>query len=482
MEDVLKSALDAARVLGATFAEARLVDERSESYEVKNGKPAAASSSASVGLGVRVIIDGCWGFAAVADVSKKSQAARVAKLAARIARASAIVRAAEPAKLGPGGEPGEGRYSTPVQEDPFAVSVEEKLGLLAAAEKRLRGPELPVTQAFLSIFRKRTHFANTEGVSFDQDIVETGAGIAATAVRGSDFQVRSYPNSFRGNFATAGFEYVRAMDLAGNAERVSAEARQLLDAPQCPAGRRDVVLDGGQLALQVHESIGHPIELDRVFGTEAAYAGTSFLTTEKLGGFKYGSEHVNVVADATEPGGLGTFGFDDEGTPGKRVDVIRNGVFVGYISDRESAARLNLASSGAARADGWGRIPLVRMTNINLLPGEWKFDDLLADTEGGLYLATNRSWSIDDRRLNFQFGTEVAWDISGGKLGRMYKNPTYTGITPEFWGSCDAVCSRDFWKMWGTPNCGKGQPGQTAHVGHGTSPARFRNVQVGVVK
>ena len=482
MDPILISALDAARVLGASFAEARMVEERSESYEVKNGKPAQAASSVSAGLGVRVLVDGCWGFASAADVAKKSAAARVAKLAAKIAKASALVRAAEPVKLGAGGASGDLQYHTAVQEDPFKVSVEEKLGLLAAAEKRLHGPELPVTQAFLTVFRRRTSFANTEGAAFEQEITETGAGIAATAVRGGEFQVRSYPNSFRGNFATAGFEYVRAMDLAGNAERVSAEARQLLDAPQCPPGRRDIVLDGGQLALQVHESIGHPIELDRVFGTEAAYAGTSFLTTEKLGSFRYGSEHVNVVADATEPGGLGTFGFDDEGTPARRVDVIKNGVFVGYLSDRESAARLGLASSGAARADGWSRIPIVRMTNINLLPGAWKFDDLLAATDGGLYLATNRSWSIDDRRLNFQFGTEVAWEIAGGKLGRLYKNPTYTGITPEFWGSCDAVCAREFWKLWGTPNCGKGQPGQTAHVGHGAAPARFRNVQVGVVK
>jgi len=481
MDEVLKSALDAARVLGASFAEARFVDERSEGYEIKNGKPARAAVSASRGLGVRVMLSGCWGFAAAADVARKSQAARLAKLAARIAKASALVRAAEPAGLAPG-RSGPGEYRTPVGEDPFTVSVEEKLGLLAEAEKRLHGPELAVTQAFLSVFRKATRFANTEGAEFEQEITETGAGLAATAVRGGDFQVRSHPNSFRGNFATAGFEYVRALDLAGNAERVAAEARQLLDAPQCPAGTRDIVLDGGQLALQVHESIGHPIELDRVFGTEAAYAGTSFLTTEKLGNFKYGSELVNVVADATAPGGLGTFGFDDEGTPAQRVEVIRNGVFVGYISDRESAARLELPSSGAARADGWSRIPIVRMTNINLLPGTWKFDDLLAATEGGLYLATNRSWSIDDRRLNFQFGTEAAWEIAGGKLGKLYKNPTYTGITPQFWGSCDAICGPEFWKLWGTPNCGKGQPGQSAHVGHGTAPARFRNVQVGVVK
>ena len=482
MESILAGALDAARGLGASFAEARFVEERSESYEIRNGRPARAMNAVSVGLGVRVVVAGCWGFGSAGNIVKRSGAERVARLAVKIAKASARVPAAKPVTLGPGGNPGHGRYRTPVKEDPFAVDVDEKLGLLSAAEKRLQGPELSVAQAFLSVFRRRTVFVNTEGVSFDQEITETGAGIAATAVRGGDIQVRSYPNSFRGNFATAGFEYVRAMDLAGNAERVAAEARQLLDAPPCPAGRRDIILDGGQLALQVHESIGHPIELDRVFGAEAAYAGTSFLTPEKCGSFRYGSPHVNVVADATEPGGPGTFGFDDEGTPGQRVDVIRKGVFVGYISDRQSAARLGLSSSGAARADGWSRIPIVRMTNINLLPGTWKLDDLLADTEGGLFLATNRSWSIDDRRLNFQFGAEAAWEIRGGGLGKMYRNPSYTGITPEFWSSCDAICSREFWKMWGTPNCGKGQPGQTAHVGHGAAPARFRNVLVGVLK
>jgi TldD protein len=482
VESIIAVALDTALGLGASFAEARFVEERSESYEIKNGRPARATNALSAGLGVRVVVGGCWGFASAAGVHKRSGPERVAGLAVKIARASGRVPAAKPVVLGLGGNPGHGRYRTSLKEDPFAVAVDEKLGLLEAAERRLQGPELSVTQAFLSVFGRRTFFSNTEGVSFEQEITECGAGIAATAVRGGDIQVRSYPNSFRGNFATAGFEYVRAMDLAGNAERVAAEARQLLDAPLCPSGRRDIVLDGGQLALQIHESIGHPIELDRVFGTEAAYAGTSFLTPEKRGTFRYGSEHVNVVADATEPGGLGTFGFDDEGTPGRRVDVIRDGAFVGFISDRESAGRLGLPSSGAARADGWSRIPLVRMTNINLLPGAWAFEDLLADTEGGLFLATNRSWSIDDRRLNFQFGAEAAWEISGGGLGKMYRNPSYTGITPEFWASCDAICSRQFWGMWGTPNCGKGQPGQTAHVGHGAAPARFRNVLVGVLK
>ncbi len=481
MQELLKAALDAAAAAGASFAEARFVETQSENYEIRNGKPSRAASSVDRGLGVRVVVDGCWGFAALSDVTRAAAAGKTAKLAAKIAVASGLAPCGEPVKLAPGGK-GHGEYRTPAVEDPFAIPVDEKLELLLAAEKRLQGEELAVTQAFMSLHRKNTWFANSEGTSFDQEITESGAGLAATAVRNGEVQVRSYPNSFRGNFSTAGFEYVRGLNLAENAERVAAEARGLLDAPQLPAGKRDVILEGGQLALQLHESIGHPIELDRVFGTEAAYAGTSFLTTDKLNDFQYGSEHVNVVADATEPGGLGTFGFDDEGTPARRVEVIRDGKFVGYISDRESAARLGQKSSGAARAMSWSRIPIVRMTNINLLPGEWKLEDLLADTDGGLYMATNRSWSIDDRRLNFQFGTEIAWEIAGGKLGKMYKNPTYTGISPEFWNSCDAVCSSDYWQMWGTPNCGKGQPGQSAHVGHGTAPSRFRGVQVGVVK
>jgi TldD protein len=199
-----------------------------------------------------------------------------------------------------------------------------------------------------------------------------------------------------------------------------------------------------------------------------------------IGGFQYGSDKVNVVADATEPRGLGTFGYDDEGVPAQRVPLITNGILTGVMSSRETAGVIGGVSNGAMRADGWSKIPLIRMTNINLLPGDWRLEDLLADSDGGLYLATNRAWSIDDKRINFQFGTEVAYEIEGGKLGRIYKNPSYTGITPEFWRSCDAVCCRDDWTMWGTPNCGKGQPSQTARVGHGTAPARFRNVRVGV--
>jgi TldD protein len=304
-----------------------------------------------------------------------------------------------------------------------------------------------------------------------------------------EVQKRSYPNSFARDQRQEGWEVLLEMDLPGNAPRIGEEAVALLSADPCPSGVTTVILGATQLALQVHESCGHPIELDRVFGTEASYAGTSFLTPEKLDGFRYGSDIVNLTADATIPGGLGTFGWDDEGIPAQSVPIVRAGMFCGYLTSRETAQQLRdiagdgvpQSSGGAMRADGWNRIPLIRMTNVNLEPGEWEFDDLVADTDEGIYMELNKSWSIDDKRLNFQFGTEIAYEIKNGKMGRMLKNATYTGITPQFWASCDAICNANHWRVWGTPNCGKGQPGQVAHTGHGTAPARFRNIRVGLM-
>jgi TldD protein len=253
-----------------------------------------------------------------------------------------------------------------------------------------------------------------------------------------------------------------------------------LRAPYLEPGTRDLIIDGSQVGLQVHESVGHPTELDRVLGDEAAFAGTSFVRLEDVGSLRCGSEHVTVTSDATIPGSLGSFGWDDEGVPAQRDYLVRDGILVGLQSSRESAPAIARTSNGCMRADGWNRIPLVRMTTVSLEPGTWDFDDLVADTDGGVYIETNNSWSIDDKRLNFQFACEIGWEIENGELGRMVKNPNYTGITPQFWGSCDAVCSRDHWRVWGLANCGKGEPMQVAHVAHGAAPARFRNVQVGV--
>jgi TldD protein len=325
-------------------------------------------------------------------------------------------------------------------------------------------------------------FMSTEDAEIHQNITWCGGGLMAVAIRNGEVQRRSYPCSFRGDFSTSGFEFFKSLELIEEAERTSREALQLLDSEKCPSTTKDLIIAGDQLALQIHESCGHPTELDRAMGMEADYAGTSFLTPDKLGAFKYGSETVNIVADATVPKGLGTFGFDDEGTPAKQVDLVRKGIFVGYQSSRETASLLDLeGSSGGMRADSPLTLPLIRMTNINLLPGDWKAEEVIEDTQDGVLMETNRSWSIDDRRVNFQFGTEIGWRIKNGSRESMVRNPTYTGNTPVFWGSCDAVTNDD-WRMWGTPNCGKGVPGQVMYVGHGCGTARFRNVQLGLLK
>jgi TldD protein len=375
------------------------------------------------------------------------------------------------------------RYQTPISIEPFGVTPETKLNLLLKADEIIRrNKNVKISEAFMGSYKTGKTFASTEGSYIEQEIVECGAGISATAIEESEVQVRSYPNSFRGNFATQGYEWIEKLALPDKAEKIAEEASQLLSAKPCPSKTTTLILDSSQLALQIHESIGHPIELDRILGTEASYAGTSFLKPEMVGRFKYGSERVNIFADATCPGGLGTFGYDDEGVKAQRVPILSQGILVNLLTSRETAHHLDKESNGTMRADGWNRIPLIRMTNINLEPGEWTLEQMVADTEEGIFLATNRSWSIDDKRINFQFGTEIGWEIKDGKLGEMVKNPTYTGITPNFWNSCDAIANRDHWEMWGTPNCGKGEPGQIAHVGHGAAPARFRNVQVGVMK
>lgn len=481
MQEPMQRALDSADRRGASYADVRVVGHENEQIATKNGVVETLLTHETRGLGLRVLVDGAWGFAAGRDLNA-DEIERVVEQAVSIAQASAQVRASGPVELGPP-VTSRGTYTTPIEIDPFGVNPTEKVELLLAADRAMdRVDEVSVRQGNLVAIRETTHFANSEGAATEQTIYEVGGGIVATAIGDGEVQRRSYPTSMGRQQLTAGWEDVQAWNLPGNAERIATEAAQLLTADPCPKGiDTTIILSGDQLALQVHESCGHPIELDRVFGTEADLAGTSFLTTEKLGEFQYGSEVVNITADAVRPKGLGTFGWDDEGVPAQSTPIVENGRFVGYLTSRESAAQLGRESNGCMRASNWNRIPLVRMPNVSLEPGGWSLDDLIADTDEGIYMETNRSWSIDDRRYNFQFGTEIGYEIKNGQLGKMLRNPTYTGITPEFWRSCDAVCDDAHWAMWGTPNCGKGQPAQVMHTGHGAAPARFRNVHVGVV-
>jgi len=480
VDEFIAQALNTAAARGAGYADARVVDHAEELLSVRDGQVEAATHTESQGIGVRVLVDGAWGFASTADLTPAG-VDRAAAQAVQIARASATV-AGRRADLGPA-VAHRAVYRTPVERDPFAVPLEEKAALLMEADRAMRAVR-GVTTANGEIVwqRERKWFGNSEGALIEQDLVETGCGIEASAVGHGEVQNRSYPNSFR-HQVSQGYEMVTALDLAAHATRVGEEAVALLTARQCPQDiTTTLILDSSQLALQIHESCGHPIELDRVYGSELDFAGGSFLAIDQLGSLRYGSDLVSIYADATIPGALGTFGYDDEGVPARRAPIVKDGILVGYLTSREYAQRLGIPDMGAARASGWNRIPLVRMTNVSVEPGTWTLDDLIADTDDGVYMETNRSWSIDDQRLNFQFGTEVAYEIKGGKRGGLLKNATYTGITPRFWGSMDAICNRDHYTVWGTPNCGKGRPMQVAHTGHGAAPARFRNVRIGVVR
>jgi TldD protein len=480
MWDISSEALDTAKLRGATYADVRVMHVRQRDLTTKNGQVGTLAQSESIGLGIRVLARGGWGFASTDRLTREgvsacaAQAVAIAKASA-LTKRSEVVMADEKAYID--------SWQSKFRKDPFEIPLETQLALLLAVDaemRRVRGVTL--TETDLQFRKIDSWFASSIGSRIHQRKVISGCGIGATSFQKDEIQKRSYPNSFGGQHLLEGYELVESLDLMQQAPRVAQEAVALHSAAQCPQKMGTLILGGSQLGLQIHESVGHPIELDRVLGQEANFAGTSFLTLDKLDKLRYGSDIVNVVADArVEHGpGLGTFAYDDEGVPAQCTDIIKEGQFRGYLSNRETAHLIGLKrSSGTMRTESWNRLPIIRMTNISLKPGTWDFDDLIADTDDAILMETNRSWSIDDRRYQFQFSTEVAWEIKGGKKGQMLKNPSYSGITTEFWNSCDAICNREAWTLWGTPNCGKGQPMQTMGTGHGASPARFRNVGIG---
>jgi TldD protein len=482
MKELASWALDTATQRGATYADVRVADDRSRALATKNGKIGNASDSRSQGFNIRVIVDGAWGFASSADLGRASVDATAAQAVA-IAKASARVKQKDVQLVPEKAVTAE--WTTPHKVDPFTTSIEQNLALLQKIDSELRSVQgITLAETNLNFRRDEQWFFSSEGANIHQTKVTTGAGYVAYSFAGSEIQKRSYPNSFGGQWQNKGYELIDELKLIENARRIGEEAVALHKADQCPQGVFDIVLESSQLGLQIHESIGHPIELDRVLGMEANFAGTSFLTLEKLRTLKYGSDIVNVVADARQEHGpgLGTFAFDDEGVPAQCTPIISNGLFTGYLSSRDTAPLIGLARSGGTlRAESWNRLPIIRMTNISILPGEkpLTLEQLISSTDHGILYQTNRSWSIDDKRYNFQFGTELGWEIKNGKRTRMLKNPSYSGLTTEFWNSMDAICSRDEWTLWGTPNCGKGQPQQVMGTGHGAAPARFRKVKVG---
>ena len=460
-----------------TFADVRLTSTDSQWIGFETGTlKRFGSITDQIAVGVRVLINGCWGFAGTVDLSYKSIETMIQKAIsnAQIGSSFKTNRVNFP-PLSPTVQ----SYFYKPEEDPFLISDEEKLGYLGEIAKKLTGIEKIVhSYVSTSFYRQYKIYANTEGTFTDTLVYDTLPEMVVTASDGNDVMTRNYPGHMSAR--RGGFEVVRKFDFPANTERIISEAIALLSAPYIEEERADIIIGSGHLALQLHESIGHATEADRIFGMEISYAGKTFVKPEMLGGFKYGSEIVNVYSDSTDPLGLGYHPVDDEGVPGRRVDIIKDGILVNQQTSREIAHRLGFDPSSNMIGVEANDFPLVRMTNFCLAPGKGSLADLIKDTEKGYFLDFTKTWSIDDNRNNFQFTTEIGWRIENGELKNIVREPTYFGITPEFWNSCDRICGAEEWGYQGTFNCGKGEPGQALHLSHGVAPARFRNVVVNV--
>lgn len=478
MKELALYAIDAAKSMGATYADARVIDLQFQSIQTKDLTVADFGTEQSLGIGIRVLLGG-WGFASTSNLTHRG-ISRAVKRAVEAARASGKCLS-RPIELTP--EPVyRATWVSPHLIDPFTVSDEDKLSVLYQSARTMLGVKgVTLARGYLTFTKEHKLFASSEGSIIDQLSIRSSCGIDANAKDDHDQQRRSWPNSFGGQHETAGFEMVARWDLPGNAQRVGEEAVALLTAPACPQGEMDVIVGASQLGLQIHESCGHPSELDRALRHEINFAGASFLTPDLLGRLKYGAPIVNLVADATTPGALGGFGFDDEGVQAQCVPLVQNGIFVGYLSSRDTAPLIGLSRSGGMmRAQSWNFQPIIRMTNISLLPGSGSLADLMSATDRGILMETNRSWSIDSQRYNFQFVMEAGWYFEHGRPKYLVKNPSYGGITTDFWGSCVAIGGPESYTVWGVPNCGKGQPQQTMWTGHGAAPALFRKIPIGV--
>ncbi|MBU2530324.1 MAG: TldD/PmbA family protein [Elusimicrobia bacterium] len=479
MFNFCEKAIEIANKYKVDFGDIRIIEEQRQDLSVKNGEIGDFDNSITMGFGVRILLNGAWGFAS-SDVINFKEIERITLLAINIAKASSLLKEKK-VKLAK-----ESVYKdiwqTPFIIDPFEISIEEKFNLLFKIDSVLRKrPEIKSTVSSISFIREHQYHMTTEGSRIEQILLNSGAGYTATAILNNEVQLRSYPSIHGGQALSMGYELIESLKLLENAERTRDEAIALLKAPQCPQGELDLIISGNQLALQIHESVGHATELDRVLGYEESYAGSSFATREKLGKFQYGSNIVNLVADATVPGGLATAGYDDDAVKAQRWDIVKDGILSGYMTNREFAHNIKeTRSNGCNRADGYNNIPITRICNLSLMPGKHELDDLINGVKNGVLMDNNKSWSIDQKRLNFQFGCEIGWIIKNGKIKSMVKNPIYQGITPKFWNSCDGICNEKHWKLWGVSNCGKGQPGQIAMMCHGNSPSRFRKVKIGI--
>ena len=477
MRELTDLALDIARGAGASFADLRIVEQQHSQVMVQRRSVKAIDRSSSLGYAVRALVDGAWGLASSTDLSRDG-VARTAHQALATARASARVPKAEPARMASSEAVVETRVG-PCAEDPFALSEGQKAELLLeATDRMLATPGVVNAMGWLAFTRLHRIIANTDGSYLDLSNTFSEPWLSCTAVVDGESQSRQYQRGGR----QAGWEWVREIDLVGQARQWAEEAVMKCKAEALPAGRYDLVLDPMHLSLTMHESVGHPTELDRILGWEANFAGTSFIRPEDVGRLRYGSEAVNFTVDNTLPYGLGSWFFDDDGVRMQRFPMIEGGVLVGLGCTRETAPLVGWpASNGCCRADGFDRFPINRIPNLYMEPGPdaTSPEDLIAGIERGVYIEGQGSFSIDQQRRNFQFGGDLFWLIEGGQKTRPLKKVTYQAQTTEFWGSCDGVAGKAWWAAHGTPNCGKGEPSQRMRMTHGASHARFRGIQVG---
>ena len=465
----LAKALEWAAAQHATYADARFVERESETVTMTDGQIEAVDRGADRGVGVRVIRGGAWGFAASDRAASEADVVSLFEEALRRADASASVQTRAVTLAPQAAQRGE--YRTPLQRDPFAVPLAERVELLRTADAILATPNATARRTSLAAYRTRKRLLTSEGTDVTQEIVECGAGLNVTAaVAGAKPATR---NDMR-NVRQAGWEYVEEFDVLAHARTFARDVEAILVARPAVERPTTLLIDQPFLALLVHESCGHPTESDRVLEHEVAFAGTTFLLPTDRGTLRYGSPHVSLTADATVPGGMGTFGWDDDGVPGTRTPLIERGIFTGYLSSRETAGALGIpASGGCARAEGWQHFPIVRMVNVSLEPGTASYGELLHGIDDGLLLESPASYSLDDKRQNFHFSTQVARVIRHGEIGEYVRGVAFQSLTPDFWGSCDGVA--DDWELHGFLSCAKGEPLQLMRVGHGAAHARFRD-------
>jgi len=479
--EVALAAIQAAKDAGASYSDARVGRYRRQFIAAREHQITGVSDSESFGIGVRALVNGAWGFAATRDVSREG-AVRVAQQAVKVARAAKAVTRT-PVVLAP--TPAvTGSWRTPVQQDPIDIPIEDKVALLLAAnEAALKVPGVRFANSGLALLREEKTLATTDGTLITQTFVRVGPSFTVTAIGDGDFQSYTEEMAPRGS----GWEYVTSLDMVGNAPKWAAIAAEKLTAKSVDVGRYDLILDPTNLWLTIHESVGHPTELDRARGYEANYAGTSFVAPPEkmIGKLKYGSRLMNIQADRTQQDSLSRCAWDDEGVAAESWLLIKDGVFHDYQTVRDQApaiASLNGVnhSHGCSFADSWDTVQFQRMPNVSLLPGsaDTTIDDIIADTDRGIVIKNRGSWSIDQQRYNFQFSGQVFYEVRKGKITGMLKDVAYQARTPDFWGSMDMIGGKRSYWLGGTFSDGKGEPGQSSSVSHGCVPARFRQVNI----